>query len=206
MAAVVSGHVNIGGASLYYEVTGAGGPVVLLHGLDLDLRMWDEQVAALAHAHTVVRYDLRGFGRSTTGDGVGYRIRPHHDAEDLKALLDHLELVRVSLLGLSFGGGAAINFAIAYPNAVRALILVNPLLEGPATTRLAEVTAPTLVAVGELDAQDAREIAATLEAGIADAWKVVIPGAGRTANVDDPKRFNEIVMAFLAETERKSRR
>jgi pimeloyl-ACP methyl ester carboxylesterase len=200
MAAVVSGHVNIGEASLSYEMTGAGSPVVLLHGLDLDHRMWDEQVAPLAHAHTVVRYDLRGAGRSTADSHSGSH------AEDLKALLDHLGLVRVSLLGLSLGGGAAVDFAIAYPNAVRALILVHPLLAGPAAARLCDVTAPTLVAVGALDAQDAQELASTLEAGIPDAWKVVIPGAGRMVNVDDPKRFNEIVMAFLAETERKSRR
>jgi pimeloyl-ACP methyl ester carboxylesterase len=198
--AAVSGRVDVGGASLYYEVTGAGSPVVLLHGLNLDHHVWDEQVAPLAHAHTVVRYDLRGSGRSTAGSHSGTH------AGDLKALLDHLELVGVSLLGLSLGGGVAIDFAIAYPNAVRALILVNPLLEGPATARLGDVTAPTLVAVGELDAEDARETASTLEAGIPDAWKVVIPGASRTVNVDDPKRFNGIVMAFLAETERKSRR
>jgi pimeloyl-ACP methyl ester carboxylesterase len=200
MAAVVSGHVNVGGASLYYEAAGAGSPVVLLHGLDLDHRMWDEQVAPLAHAHTVVRYDLRGFGRSTAGSHRGTH------AEDLKALLDHLELGPVSLVGLSLGGGAAIDFAIAYPNAVRALILLNPLLEGPVTAHLGDVTAPTLVAVGALDAQDAQQTVSTLEAGIPDAWKVVIPGAGRMLNQDDPKRFNEIVMAFLAETERKSRR
>ena len=200
MAAVMSGHVNTGGASLYYEVTGAGSPVVLLHDVNLDHRMWDEQVAPLAHAHTVVRYDLRGCGRSTAGSHSGSH------AEDLKALLDHLELVRVSLLGLSLGAGAAIDFAIAYPDAVRALILISPSLEGPAEARLGDVTAPTLVAVGELDAQDAREMASALEAGIPDAWKVVIPGAGRMVNLDDPKRFNEIVMAFLAETERKSRR
>lgn len=196
----MTGHVNIGGASLYYEMTGAGSPVVLLHGLGLDHRMWDEQVAPLAHAHTVVRYDLRGSGRSTAGSHGG------NHAEDLKALLDHLELVRVSLVGLSLGGGAAINFAVAYPNAVHALILVNPSIEAPATARLGDVTAPTLVALGELDAEDAREMASTLEACIPDAWKVVIPGAGRMVNLDDPKRFNEIVMAFLAETERKSRR
>jgi pimeloyl-ACP methyl ester carboxylesterase len=200
MATVVAGHVNIGGASLYYEMTGAGSPVVLLHGLGLDHRMWDEQIAPLAHAHTVVRYDLRGSGRSTAGSHRG------NHADDLKALLDHLELRRVSLLGLSLGGGAAIDFAVAYPNAVHALILVNPSIEGPATARLGDVTAPTLVAVGALDAQDAQEMASTLEAAIPDAWKVVIPGAGRMVNLDDPKRFNEIVMAFLAETERKSRR
>jgi pimeloyl-ACP methyl ester carboxylesterase len=200
MATVVTGQANINGASLYYEMTGAGSPVVLLHGLDVDHRMWDEQVAPLAHAHTVVRYDLRGSGRSTAAGERGSH------AEDLRALLDHLELVGVSLLGFSLGGGAAVDFAVSYPNAVRALILVYPSIEGPATARLGDVTAPTLVAVGELDTQDAREMASTLEAGIPDAWKVMIPGAGRTVNVDDPKRFNEIVMAFLAETERKSRR
>ena len=200
MAAVVSGQVNVGGASLYYEAAGAGSPIVLLHGLDLDHRMWDEQVAPLAHAHTVVRYDLCGFGRSTAESHSGTH------AADLKALLDHLELVPVSLVGISLGGGVAFDFAIAYPNAVRALILVNPLLEGTAAAHLGDVAVPTLVVVGALDAQDAQETASALEAGIPDAWKVVIPGAGGMVNLDDPKRFNEIVMAFLAETERKSRR
>jgi pimeloyl-ACP methyl ester carboxylesterase len=214
MAAMVSGHVDVGGASLYYETIGAGSPVVLLHGLDLDHRMWDDQVAPLAHMHTVVRYDLRRgeageAGSDTVSDpGVGYGIRPRGNdhAEDLKALLDHLELAHVSLVGLSLGGGAALDFAVAYPQAVRALVLVNPVLEQPAAARLGDVLAPTLVAVGELDTPEAHEMAATLEAGIPDAWKVVIPGAGRMVNRDDPKRFNEVVMAFLAETERKSRR
>jgi pimeloyl-ACP methyl ester carboxylesterase len=200
MAAVVFGQVNVGGAALYYEAAGAGSPIVLLHGLDLDRRMWDEQVVPLAHAHTVVRYDLRGFGRSTAGSQSGTHVA------DLKALLDHLELVSVSLVGISLGGGVAIDFATAYPNAVRALILVDPLLEGTAAAHLGDVAVPTLVAVGALDAQDAQERASALEAGMPDAWKVVVPGAGRMVNLDDPKRFNEIVMAFLAETERKSRR
>ena len=138
--------------------------------------------------------------RSTAGSHGGTH------AADLKALLDHLELASVSLVGISLGGGVAIDFAIAYPNAVRALILVNPLLEGTAAAHLGDVAVPTLVAVGALDAQDAQERASALEAGMPDAWKVVVPGAGRMVNLDDPKRFNEIVMAFLAETERKSRR
>ena len=149
----MSGNVDIGGASLYYEVTGAGSPVVLLHGVNLDHHVWDAQVAPLAHAHTVVRYDLRGAGR----DGVGYRIRPRH-AEDLKALLDHLELVRVSLLGLSLGAGVAIDFAIAYPSTVRALILVSPSLEGPAEARLGDVTTPTQVRLHKADGDEVRVI------------------------------------------------
>jgi pimeloyl-ACP methyl ester carboxylesterase len=200
MAPVVFGQVHTGGGSLYYEMTGAGSPVVLLHGANLDHRMWDDQVAPLAHAHTVVRYDLRGFGRSTRGS-----ISDAH-AEDLKALVDHLELDRVSLLGHSLGAGAAVDFAIAYPDAVRALLLVSSSLDASAAARLGDVTAPTLVAVGDLDTPDAQQMASLLEAGIPDAWKVVIPGAGRMANLEAPQRFTEAVMAFLAETERKSRR
>ena len=199
MSPVASGLANVNGASLYYEVFGAGSPVVLLHGAGVDHRVWDEQVAPLAHAHTIVRYDLRGFGRSTAGPGGTH-------ADDLKALLDHLEFQRAALLGLALGARIAIDVAIAYPDAVRALILVDPSLEGLATDGLDVVAAPALVAVGELADADAQQRASTLEAAIPDAWKVVVPGASRTLNQEAPQRFNEIVMAFLAETERKSRR
>jgi 3-oxoadipate enol-lactonase len=119
-----AGHVPVAGASMYYEATGAGDPVVFLHGFSLDSRMWDDQVPALSDRFQVVRYDLRGFGRSTAGDDS------YTHADDLCALVDYLGLHRVALVGLSLGGGAAINFAIAYPERTRALIAVDPSLGG----------------------------------------------------------------------------
>jgi pimeloyl-ACP methyl ester carboxylesterase len=110
--------------ALHYEATGAGDPVVLLHGFATDLRLWDDQVAVLASRYRVVRYDLRGFGLSAAS------AEPYSHADDLTSLLDRLGLPRVVLVGLSLGGGAAINFAIEHPDAVRALVLVDSTLGG----------------------------------------------------------------------------
>ena len=75
-------------------------------------------------SHRVVRYDLRGFGRSTIAN------EPYTHAHDLAALLDHLGIARATLIGLSLGGGAAINFALLRPDAVAALVLVDSTLGG----------------------------------------------------------------------------
>jgi pimeloyl-ACP methyl ester carboxylesterase len=109
---------------LHYSIAGKGTPIVLAHGFALDSRMWDEQVPELATRYSVIRYDLRGFGQS------GMRDEPYSHAEDLKGLVDRLGLGRVALMGLSLGGGAVINFTIAYPDAVRALVVVDPSLGG----------------------------------------------------------------------------
>lgn len=112
-----TGHVTVGDASLYYEVHGAGPPVVLIHGWTLHSRMWDAQVGPLADRYSVVVYDRRGFGRST-GEPATER-----DAHDLDALVAHLGLSRVSVLGMSQGGWAALHFALDHPDRIDALIL-----------------------------------------------------------------------------------
>lgn len=84
---------------LFCEVAGMGQAVVLLHGFTLDLRMWDDQFLPLAQQFRVVRYDLRGFGRSALPTNA-----PYSHFEDLKALLDHLGIIQAHLVGLSKGG------------------------------------------------------------------------------------------------------
>lgn len=79
------GFADVNGTRLHYEIGGAGEPLVLIHGFSLDTRVWEPQREAFARDHRVIRYDLRGFGRSALPDGTPY---PHH--EDLKALLDRL--------------------------------------------------------------------------------------------------------------------
>lgn len=122
--ATVSEVVRINGGQLYYESAGSGSPVVLLHGGNLDLRMWDAQWAPLARDHRVVRYDARGWGKSTLPDA------PFEAHEDLRALLDSLHIQRASLVGLSLGGRIAIDFAIKYPERVDKLVLASPGLSG----------------------------------------------------------------------------
>jgi len=119
-----SGFVDVDGGKLYYEAAGRGPAVVLIHGGQLDRRMWDEQFTLLAKDYQAIRYDVRGFGRSSTA------TRPFHSHEDLRALLDYLKVEKANLVGLSLGGRIAFDFALTYPQRVQRLIGVGPGLSG----------------------------------------------------------------------------
>jgi 3-oxoadipate enol-lactonase len=118
------GFAEINGASLFYEMAGAGDPLVMLHGHLVDSGQWDEQFAALSAAHTVVRYDARGYGQSSQPTAEF-----SHPA-DLLALLAFLNLDRAALMGCSGGGAACVEFALLNPGRVTALILVGSGLGG----------------------------------------------------------------------------
>jgi pimeloyl-ACP methyl ester carboxylesterase len=120
-----TGFADVNGTRLYYEVAGSGAPLVLMHGFSLDTRMWEPQWEPLLQRHQVLRYDLRGFGRSAPPRGAPYL---HH--EDLKALLDRLGIVSPALLGHSTGGSVALDFAVSYPDATRALVLFGSIAGG----------------------------------------------------------------------------
>lgn len=122
---VQRGFAEVNGTRLYYEVAGSGHPLVLLHGFSVDSREWDGQFQAFADRYRVVRYDLRGFGKSALPTGEAYS-----HAEDLKALLAYLGMAAAYILGHSLGGAAAITFAVNWPQLADVLILVAPGLDG----------------------------------------------------------------------------
>jgi 3-oxoadipate enol-lactonase len=103
---------------LQYEVTGAGPAVCLIHSGVTDSRAWDRQVATLAPSYTVIRYDIRGFGGSPLPSG------PLSHVEDLRELLDDLGVEASTLVGNSFGGRIALEFALEHLSRVRKLVLV----------------------------------------------------------------------------------
>ena len=119
------GFIDLPGVQLAYDVAGHGSAVVLLHGGFLDRRMWDEQFSFFAHDYLTVRYDMRGAGWSETSPSA----EPYTHHEDLHGLLQALQIAQVSLIGLS-NYGIALDFAIAYPQLVRKLVLVSPGLRG----------------------------------------------------------------------------
>lgn len=119
-----SGQVEINGTSYYYEDTGQGYPVVLLHSGLANLRMWDAQVEAWSPHFRVIAYDLPGFGLSATPRGE-FSTRA-----DLVGLLRHLRVERAAFVGSSLGGSVAIDLAIEYPDLVGALVLAAPGLGG----------------------------------------------------------------------------
>lgn len=112
-----SGTLETNGARIYFEAEGSGDPVVMIHAGVANLRMWDEQVAALRDSYRVIRYDTRGFGRTET-DAVEFSNRA-----DIAALLDHLGEESAHVVGLSRGGQIALDFAIEYSDRVRSLVV-----------------------------------------------------------------------------------
>jgi 3-oxoadipate enol-lactonase len=145
------GRLPVAGADLFYETEGVGTPVVLLHGFSLDTRMWDPQLPALRDVATVVRVDLRGFGRST----MPAPSIPYSHAADVLALLDHLRIASAVVVGLSMGGLVALHLALIAPERVRALVLLDSVLDAVQWDPVSEraVTAPEhTAAVDGIDA------------------------------------------------------
>ncbi len=106
---------------------GSRPPVVLVHGFGLDMRMWTAQLDHLVAAVLqVVRYDCRGFGASGPLDSAV----PYTHSSDLIALLDHLAIDDAVLVGLSFGGQVVLRTALLAPSRVRALGLLDSVLDG----------------------------------------------------------------------------
>ena len=119
-----TGHVAVDGGALYWEAAGSGAPIILIHGGNLDRRMWDAQFEMLRQKYHVIRYDARGFGKSSSAD------RTFRATDDLAALLRAHQIHRATLVGLSMGGGIAIDFALAYPGMVSRLVLAAPSISG----------------------------------------------------------------------------
>ena len=111
-----------------YEEAGAGPVVVLLHGGAMDLRMWDDQVPALAERHRVIRVDARGHGRSPTP------TEPFRQCDDVAELLGELGVERATLIGLSMGAGAATDTALEYPHLVEKLVVMCAATNEPTFT------------------------------------------------------------------------
>jgi pimeloyl-ACP methyl ester carboxylesterase len=107
--------------SLNYEATGSGPDVILVHGLGLSsMKTWRYQVPALATRFRVHTYDVRGFGGS---DNPLKRFSVQQHSYDLAALMDAVGLARAIVVGFSMGGWIAQQFALDFPERVRALVL-----------------------------------------------------------------------------------
>ncbi len=117
--------VPMNGFELYYEVHGKGPPVVFAHGVGGNHAIWFNQIPVFSQLNQVVVFDHRGFGNSrddTNGPGRSRFV------EDLKALLDHLDIQRTALVAQSMGGGTCTGFTVRYPERVSALVLADTII------------------------------------------------------------------------------
>ncbi len=259
--------LNLHGADIAYDEAGTGHPLLLVHAGIANRHMWDSVWEALAARFRVIRPDLRGFGESIAA------TEPFTNWHDLARLLRALDAVPAHVIGVSMGGGAALDLALAEPYKVDRLVLVasglfgwewadqlkadweaeeaawqrgdldevawanvRTWVDGPvrggeapaelrqavfdmyrpaldlqkvegavdgepleprAADRLAEVAAPTLVVVGELDQPDMMKIGEKLAQEIPDARLVRMPGVAHLPPMEAPAEFLRIVTEFL---------
>lgn len=121
---VDSSYINVDGGKLFYEIAGKGENIVLLHDGMVNREIWDEQFPLLAKYYRVVRYDRRGYGKSSDPQA------PYSDIDDLNELFVSLNIDRAILFGMSSGGGCVIDFTLKFPGKVKSIILVGAVVGG----------------------------------------------------------------------------
>ena len=129
--------VHVHGHRRAFVLTGHGPALLLLHGVACDHTTWDRVIGPLARHHTVIAPDLLGHGRSA---------KPRADytlggfANGMRDLLGVLEIDRATLIGHSFGGGVAMQFAYQYPELTERLVLVASGGLGPEVSPVIRLT------------------------------------------------------------------
>ena len=259
--------LNLHGADIAYDEAGSGHPLLLVHAGIANRHMWDPVWERLAARFRVIRPDLRGFGESPAA------TEPFTNWHDLARLLRALDAVPAHVIGVSSGGSASLDLALAEPYKVDRLVLVasgaagwdwadqlkadweaeeaawqrldldevawanvrtwidgpvrggeapaelrqavfdmyrpalalqavegamdSESLEPPSSSRLGEVSAQTLVVVGELDQPDMMKIGELQAASIPNARLVMMPGVSHLPPMEAPDEFLRIVLDFL---------
>lgn len=163
-----TGFVVVEGGRLYHEVAGEGHPLLLVHADVADSRMWDEQFPVFARHYRVIRYDKRGYGKTTSQDAA---FSPR---QDIVALLDHLGIARTAILGLSNGGQLALDFTLEYPQRITALIAASTGASGDQPS----ATAAEMRLFGEFMAlEEQKDVPGLIELGV----RVWADGPGQPA-------------------------
>ena len=190
--------VRVNGVDLYYELSGSGEPLVLVHGSWGDHHNWDPVVASLSESFRVLAYDRRGHSASERPAGRGSVFE---DADDLAALVEELELAPAHIAGNSFGAVVVLRAAIRSPEVFRSLIAheppLFPLLAGTELEpALEEVQRRIAAVVGPLEAGDhegaARLFADTIAFG-PGAWDQQLTSEMREVFVTNAPTFSDEV-------------
>jgi pimeloyl-ACP methyl ester carboxylesterase len=123
LKATESGYAEVNGLKMYYEVYGAGKPIVLLHGSYMNIPLnWSHIIPLLAKDRKVIVTELQGHGRTRD---IPREISYEGMADDVSGLLKHLKTDSADVLGYSMGGGVAFQVAVRHPEQVRRLVVLS---------------------------------------------------------------------------------
>jgi pimeloyl-ACP methyl ester carboxylesterase len=112
------------GVKLYFEETGEGLPVIFVHEFAGDHRSWEPQVRCFARRYRCITTNARGYPPSDVPEDPGLYSQARATA-DIKAVLDHLNIARAHIVGLSMGGFATLHFGLSNPGMARALVVAG---------------------------------------------------------------------------------
>lgn len=112
------------GVKLYYEETGTGTPVVFVHEFAGDVRSWEPQVREFARAYRCIPFNARGYPPSDVPTDIKYYSQ-ERARDDIRAVLDALEIDKAHVVGLSMGGFATLHFGLAYPERARSIVVAG---------------------------------------------------------------------------------
>ena len=213
--------ITVNGFRLYYEIEGTGEPLVLIPGFASGREIWSMQTPALARHFRVITFDPRGISASDKPEGPqSIKLL----ADDLAHLLQAIHVHRAHILGVSFGGFVAQEFALKYPLMTRKLVLCCTSFGGPnhvapelelasarnlnstqfdaalnfnAETRVEGIRSPTLVLSGDADAIVPVENSRNLAAKIPGAKLHIVDGGSHTFFIERANEFNQLVTDFL---------
>jgi pimeloyl-ACP methyl ester carboxylesterase len=119
-----TGYAPINGLQMYYEIHGAGEPLLLLHGAFGAIDLWGPILPTLAETHQVIAVELQGHGH--TADIIDRPLGYEQLADDVAALMDHLAVEQADVVGYSMGGTTGLQVAIRHPKRVRTLVAISP--------------------------------------------------------------------------------
>jgi len=256
-----SGYIRMDSDSIFYEMAGTGNAIILIHDGILHREVWDDQFSFFSRNYKVIRYDRRGYGKSSPATGSYTHL------DDLVTLFKQLKIDSAILVAGSSGGALAIDFTLDYPQKVNGLVLVGAVVGGfsytqhmwtrgghlpksfdsdiekmmyyakddpyeifsenlhakektvkliknnpirinnrpryipreiPTYLRLSEIKAPALILVGEFDIPDVHAHAGSINAGISQSRRFIIPESGHLIPLEQPEIFNQTVEEFIS--------
>src|SRR6478609_2083356 len=121
-AQVVGNRVKVNGMQMYYEVSGAGEPLIVLHGAYMNIPSMGAIIPKLAKTHRVYALELQGHGRTTDIDRP---ITYPNLADDVAAFMDAVGLQKADVFGYSMGAGTGLQLSIRHPGKVNKLVAAS---------------------------------------------------------------------------------
>jgi 2-succinyl-6-hydroxy-2,4-cyclohexadiene-1-carboxylate synthase len=196
--------IQANGIDVHYEMAGEGDCLILIHGFSDNLSLWYNQVPEFSKQYQVLTLDVRGHGQTETPDG---EFSINLFAEDVRELLNALQIEKACVLGYSMGGRIALQLALNHPESVTGLVFANSGIAGAgyqmSEEQMKEMTERRQQMIEMFDTGDIERIADTMtersmSPGIRDAKPALFQRYKEIKMQNSPRYYTPIMQAMMA--------